>query len=602
MSRRFAIALALVLVPSLARAEELKDPSPEQLLPATTQLYVRWDGLKPHRAAYDKTALAKMMKGDTGKFFDSTFTLFNDAMASALTEQGLLRGTKPEDLQRLQTDAAEASKLLSLLSDHGFVFAVDAPSFFPPSAQITLIVPGAGEKPGPLFGAAGLAAGLARVPVQQKKANGRTYHIIEAGPVNIGWWAEGKHAVLIASTDKIEDAAKKMRSGDHARLTSSPMYKRVRNFKDFETAARGFLDIGALTKLAVGLHKEVGPLLKDLGVDGLRSVTFYSGFEGEAERSLTEIDISGGRRGLLTLLSGKPFRLDDVPPLPTDVISWSMTSFDAAAYYDTLVKAVESVVRIVAPEELPQVKEFIKKADDTLGIDIRKDLLAALGDRLLQYNSPAEGVFTLSQTVAFKVKDRAKLEEALEKAIKGLGSAAGAEVTIKKKKYRGVDVREVYVAEKGFIFVPTYAICDDWLVVSYFPQPVQGFILRAKKELPAWEPDAQVKRSLEQMPKEFLSVSVSDPRPSVKQILALAPLIGGAVRSFLPETKFDVGSLPNGHEATKHLFPNVTVTNDDGKSLRFHTRASLALPIDVAGADSYVLAVAAFGFLAAMGR
>src|SRR5256884_432550 len=169
MSKRFAIALALVLLPSLARAEELKDPSPEQLLSANTQLYVRWDGLKAHRGAYEKTALGKMMQGDTGKFFASAFTLFNDAMASALTEQGLLRGTKPDDLQKLQSDAAEAGKLLGLLSDHGFVLAVEIRSILPPSAQVTLIVPDAGDKPGGLFGAAGLIAGLAKAPIQKKK-------------------------------------------------------------------------------------------------------------------------------------------------------------------------------------------------------------------------------------------------------------------------------------------------------------------------------------------------------------------------------------------------------------------------------------------------
>src|SRR5947209_5911652 len=75
MWKRFAIALALVLLPSLARAEELKNPSPEQLLSANTQVYLRWDGLTSHRAAYDKTALGKMMQGDTGKFFAGAFTL-----------------------------------------------------------------------------------------------------------------------------------------------------------------------------------------------------------------------------------------------------------------------------------------------------------------------------------------------------------------------------------------------------------------------------------------------------------------------------------------------------------------------------------------------
>ena len=128
--------------------------------------------------------------------------------------------------------------------------------------------------------------------------------------------------------------------------------------------------------------------------------------------------------------------------------------------------------------------------------------------------------------------------------------------------------------------------------VLLFPQQVQGYILRAKGDLAAWKPDARVRKSLEELPKEFISVSFSDPRPSVKEILSIAPLIGGTVNSFTPDSKFEVGSLPNAQEATQHLFPNVSVSTDDGTTLRLETRASLQLPFDVTGLDVY----AVFGF------
>jgi len=137
--------------------------------------------------------------------------------------------------------------------------------------------------------------------------------------------------------------------------------------------------------------------------------------------------------------------------------------------------------------------------------------------------------------------------------------------------------------------VPTYAIHKDWLVISFFPQQVHGYIRRAKGDMEAWKPSPRVQESLAQMPKEFLSVSFSDPRPSINTLLSVGPLVGGLVNSFLPEAKFEVGSIPNAQEATRHLFPNVSVTSDDGKTLRQETRASLALPFDVAGADTYAI-------------
>jgi len=69
MRPRLALALLLALAPAAARAED----APERLLPAGTQLYVRWDGIDAHRAAYAQTGLGKMLAGDTGAFAQSLF-------------------------------------------------------------------------------------------------------------------------------------------------------------------------------------------------------------------------------------------------------------------------------------------------------------------------------------------------------------------------------------------------------------------------------------------------------------------------------------------------------------------------------------------------
>src|SRR5205823_5358209 len=145
---------------------------------------------------------------------------------------------------------------------------------------------------------------------------------------------------------------------------------------------------------------------------------------------------------------------------------------------------------------------------------------------------------------------------------------ANTEVTLKKRTYHGVELREVRVKAQGFFFVPTYAIHKGWLVISLFPQPVHGYILRAEGEMASWKPSSRVQAAFDKLDKEFMSVSYSDPRPSLQTLWSVAPTIGGLVNSFSPELNFDVGSLPNAQEATRHLFPNVSVTTDDGKMIR----------------------------------
>ncbi len=169
---------------------------------------------------------------------------------------------------------------------------------------------------------------------------------------------------------------------------------------------------------------------------------------------------------------------------------------------------------------------------------------------------------------------------------------------MKKRTYRDVEVREVIVRQQGFFLVPTYAIHKGWLVISLFPQPVHGYILRANGEMGAWKPSPAVQANFDKMGKEFISVSYSDPRPALKTLWSVAPMIGGLVNSLSPELNFEVGSLPNAQESTRHLFPNVAVTVDDGKVIRTDSRASLMLPLDIAGFDNYAI----IGFLSVFGR
>jgi len=581
--RRFAaLGLLPLLLPALARAQDV----PEQLLPATTQVYVRWDGIEAHRPAYAKSALGQMMQGDTGGFVNDLYGQLQDGLSALLTVDQLLGGVAPDKLAKMQADANEAAKLLSLVTDHGFVLGGEVRGVEGPQWQVALILPDAGPKPEPLFGALRLVAELNKLPVKEAKSGEITAHYIGEEFVYVTWWVEGKHAVLAAGSDKPDELLKRMH-GAGPRLADNPLFKRVQGFNQFETSARAFVDSAALVKVAASRGKEFDKLMKDTGLDGLKSLVFYSGFDGEAERGLVEWEMPGPRTGLLTLLNGKPFTLADVPPLPPDVISWSMTNFDSSGVYDTGLKAAEDVAAIADPESVPSIKAFAKAADEALGVELRKDLLDALGDKVAMYTSPSEGPLSLGQTLLVKVKDAKKLQDSLDQAVKGLGKALNADVTLKKRTYHGVEMREVHVAQQGFIFVPSYVVYKDWLVVAPYPQLVQGYILRAKGEMSAWKPNQRTQKSLEALPKEFISISYTDPRPSVKEILSIAPLVAGTVNSFTPDSKFEVGSLPNAQEATRRLFANVSATTDDGTTLRLETRASLSLPFDVTGLDTY---------------
>ncbi|HTU19109.1 MAG TPA: hypothetical protein VMG10_13700, partial [Gemmataceae bacterium] len=354
-------ALAFVLLlPGLSVAAE---DVPEQLLPASTQIYLRWDGIDAHKEAYAKTGLGQMMKGDTGSFITGVFDKLQTSAAALLTVDSLRRGLEPKTLKKMQADARAAATLFSQLGKHGFILAGELRQLDPPEGDLFLILPGMGGDPDPLFGALRLAIGLGEGKIEEKKVAGRTVASLSLPPLHLAWWVEGQHAILALSTDPPEAVVKKM-AGKREALTGSPLFQRLTGFKKFETNARAFVDVAAFVKMGAGRDKKVAKLLDDLGLMGLPSLVLYSGFEGRAERGLIEVDMPGPRKGLLKLLSGKPFQLGDVPPLPPDVVSWTMTNFDAAAFYDTAYQAAEQIVALVSPDDLPKLKDFVKQAND----------------------------------------------------------------------------------------------------------------------------------------------------------------------------------------------------------------------------------------------
>jgi hypothetical protein len=397
-------------------------------------------------------------------------------------------------------------------------------------------------------------------------------------------WVDGNDAVLVFGTEPPEGVLKRIKS--QKPLTESARFQKVQDFKQFRTAARGFIDLAALLKFPRSVNAESGKVLDDLGLGGLKDLTFFAGFDGAAVRTLVALEAPGPRKGLLRITTGKSFTLKDLPVLPADLIGFTALRFNASTAYDTLVEAVEN---LAPPFERQRVKEAVQKANDALGVNIREDLLGSLGDLCVTYSSRAEGPLLLGQTVLIQVKDAKKLQTALDRTVEGLAKLAGAKVRIKQRSYQGVELRAVHVQQPGFIVVPSYAVGKGWLVAGFYPQPVQGYLLRAAGELPAWQPGKQVTATLDRLPKDFTLLSVSDPRPAVRQLLALAPLIGGAISSGVSDVKFDVDTLPNAYAVNRHLFPNVAVGSDDGKTLRYQTVDSLPLPPFLESVDSTVL-------------
>ncbi len=580
MRQRMALAALLLVAPATAWGQSGVQPEPgpatgpERMLPARTQLYFRWDGAKAHRAEFDATAWGKTLKGDTGRFFREVWTYATESIEQALNQKD------PEAAGVFR----DAIKALGTVTDGGIALGVELDQVNPPSANAVVVFPGAAGKEGTLLPLVQKAVEIGHADVKETKVGRRSVRRLDIDGVpglSLGWWAEGSDAVFMIGT---KDPAAYVKDIDEGKtgLARHPLYAKVRSFKEFTTGARGFLDVESVLGKVEDISPEAAKLVEALGVRGLKNITLVSGYDGIAFRDVIEADLSGPRQGLLSLASTRKFTLKDLPPLPSDATSFSAASLDVAKAYDVIVQLVESGVRIFAPDQAENIAPAIKAVEQVIGVNLRDDLFGCFGDLTVSYSSRAEGPLGLGSTSLYKVKDGAKLVRSIETLVKNIPNM-GFELNLRKKEYRGVEIMDLHVkAPQVNVNVGSFAVYKDWFVFSKYPQGIKGFILRSQGELPTWKASDDLTKVLDRFPKEFTGIDVSDPRPTIEFLLSLTPPVVGLLNNltgFVPNLRpFDLDVIPHAQEATRHLFPSVTVTTDDGKKLRSESRSSLGLP------------------------
>ena len=639
MSR--VLALAVVLVASPVQAA---DPA-EKMLSPTTQLYLRWDGVTPHAADYKNSVLGAIWAGSSGDSLRALMAELPKQIASSLLADPLLDGKPPEDLRAIHADLRSAGKFVELVADKGLIVAAEVREPRPtiagvgaalgnllgggkpptdaltPDAQLFVIVPDAGDRAAALFSALRLvvksdAAELRPLPAALGR-EGFEVSSADKSATHVGWWKEGAHFVLYFGTTPIDRVIRSFAANaKDGGLTKHRLLDRCQKCSratGFASVARGFIDTGSVVGLAKRLAGPFVPglsaRLDALGAGTLKAIVFSSGFQGKESRAVWEFDVPGERHGFAGIIKGAPLTLADLPPLPPDVTRFSMLRVDPAATYDALLGLAEAAGAEESLGVEDGVKDFAevirkrkaylaREVDKFVGIGVKDDLLPHLGDKFVLFQSPTEGLSVFGTVACVSVKDAAKAKVAVDRMQRVFESAASGPLKVRKKVIHGVEVREY--AGRGFNFLtPTYAVVGDWLVFGLHPQPVHGLVMRSKGALPRWKPDAATAKRLDGMTAGAVGIQFCDPRSPVQNFCTVGPLLLGTLGQLLARNAdggdfnpIDVGLVPNAHELGKHLFPNLTVTKDDGKTLRVEVNESFSLPLEFLGLEPLIF----FGF------
>src|SRR5262249_19062091 len=169
--------VALALVPLAAAPVSAADPTPDQLLSPTAQLYVRWDGITAHNEAYKKSIWGPVMAGPTGDSIRALIAKAPKLLGNTLLAEPLLDGKAPDELKANLADLKNATKVVDLIPDKGIIVTAEVrepsptlkgvagaiggllggnppgPDAFMPDVQLLVVVPDAGERAEAIFAA-----------------------------------------------------------------------------------------------------------------------------------------------------------------------------------------------------------------------------------------------------------------------------------------------------------------------------------------------------------------------------------------------------------------------------------------------------------------
>lgn len=605
------VGACVALLAASQRPGLAAEVEPEALLADQSVAYLRFDGIDRHRPAYEKTVLAGLIRTELDPLIQALQKLLFDALGPQVLSERLLKGVPPDELIKLQAAARQLPHLATYFKTHGVVAGVEVVAPLAGRFQITFVFPQGGqpEHRSAILGAVRLVGYLGRSSTTELKRGSRTIlqwddpQDRDKVPVKLRAWQEGEHVLLTISTEEIEHTLALL-EGKRPNLTANAVLKRLAEFDDYETYARGFVDLEAILRV---LEKPVPPaavVAEGLGLSGLESFSFHLGFADEHQRSTFVLDTSGERKALLKLLSPPAgFSAKKRPPLPPDASLVAVAGFDFLAGYEAVLNSIDTVAGVFGPRQAERIKGGIREFETSLGIDLREDLLAGLGPTVVEYISPSEGPFIFGLTFAIEVKDEKKLKNTLDTLMRSIASLSGGDVSIRKRLYRGVELNMIEVGERGFPFVPTFAVHKGWLVASFYPQAVEGYVFRTETGARSWKPPALaqsvVERSIKNLeaaggsPARVTAVSVSDPRPGLRQILSVAPLFVALTRSFAGGGggEFDMSLIPNAQALTEPLGENVSVVVDNGKTIRIESYATFPVLLPLSGIDTYAFAL-----------
>jgi hypothetical protein len=575
--QRVFLAAALILVVGIASAVAFalvadEERAPESLLPADSAIYLGFDGTEKHKAEWEKTAFYESL--------DKTHFL------STLTDLAL--SYIPEDAATKQ----DVRQLLEVICRRGVSVAVGFPKG-QTVPRVVVVLHQASALAARLDAFAPRFLGEGRKPETLTLRSRRvTRAIFPSIRAELGWWLEGGNLVLVFGEGAV-DAVLDVADGKAPALPSTANWRKFREEpKDFHAIAAAWCDVAAV-RARYGdqeIQKQtdaqpgftVAQLIHVLGGARMGCLAWRCGLKDRAIVSEGVIEAPSPRTGILALADQAPISLADLPPLPKESAGFAAVSFDWSKVYSRALDTAHHIADMVAHNGSAKVDEAMQRVTAVLGFDLKTDLFDNLGHVACIYGDPTSGIPGIGFGIALSVEKPDALQKTLKIALEKLQAAFPNGVTFAEEERLG---RPVWVFDLGQLpFHPAAAFDKHWLFLGLSPQSIQSALMRVDGKLDRWKPSEADQAALDCVPKQFIALTLADPKPFYEAIVTALPfLVSGLDQAAGPGNPAGGGAgkrmailadIPPAEILTRPMFPNVSALTVDEKGVRWQSRES----------------------------
>jgi hypothetical protein len=394
---------------------------------------------------------------------------------------------------------------------------------------------------------------------------------------------DGKRWWLGGSKPTLEQC---LGSGTHDTLASAPAWRAFQaQVTAGDPALVAWFDVANAGRIFVNC---VPPLAKEecdlFGLSCVESFGYASSYAEGGVRDTFALTYNGAPTGFLSLLDCCDGGFKFLKTAPADTGLYVGARVDLAAFVEKLAKVTEELF----PGSGAAFDKGLAQANQALGMDVRKELLAAFGNEIgLYLTAPGNGSMIPDGMVLLRIGDRQQFEKVLERGFAEAGKNGGLSFNEMKSLPEGVKGWTVVIPDAPI--QPAMAISGDTLCIAKDPLALKSALKNLKAGAAKSAADNEsLQRGLAgatgAKTADGLSLLVFlDLKRAIEIGYGFVPMVAGHMQQ-ATDGKLDPANLPEPDVISRHFSALVIAGKSDAKGLTLSTFTPTGmLPLLAAG-------------------